>query len=66
MHKVPRYVHVSTDEVYGSIDEPHEADENYPLQTSSPYSASKAGSDLLALSYLHDFQAAPCRHPGFQ
>lgn len=49
--KVPRYVHVSTDEVYGSIDEPHEADENYPLHASSPYSASKAGSDLLALSY---------------
>jgi dTDP-glucose 4,6-dehydratase len=49
--KLPRFVHVSTDEVYGSIDPPHEADENYPLRTSSPYSASKAGSDLLALSY---------------
>jgi dTDP-glucose 4,6-dehydratase len=48
---LPRFVHVSTDEVYGSIDAPHEADENYPLKTSSPYSASKAGSDLLALSY---------------
>src|SRR5580704_12985120 len=51
-HKVPRFLHVSTDEVYGSIDEPHEADENYPLKASSPYSASKAGSDLLALSYF--------------
>ncbi|MBK5290973.1 MAG: dTDP-glucose 4,6-dehydratase [Acidobacteriia bacterium] len=50
-HGISRYVHVSTDEVYGSIDEPHEADENYPLRASSPYSASKAGSDLLALSY---------------
>jgi dTDP-glucose 4,6-dehydratase len=50
-HKTARFVHVSTDEVYGSIDEPHEADENYPLRASSPYSASKAGSDLLALSY---------------
>ncbi len=48
---VSRFVHVSTDEVYGSIDEPFEADENYPLRASSPYSASKAGSDLLALSY---------------
>jgi dTDP-glucose 4,6-dehydratase len=48
---VNRFVHVSTDEVYGSIDEPFEADENYPLRASSPYSASKAGSDLLALSY---------------
>ncbi|HEY3459133.1 MAG TPA: dTDP-glucose 4,6-dehydratase [Bryobacteraceae bacterium] len=50
--KVARFVHVSTDEVYGSIEPPHEADENYPLRASSPYSASKAGSDLLALSYF--------------
>ena len=55
-HKVPRYVHVSTDEVYGSIDEPHEADEDYPLRASSPYSASKAGSDLLALSYFTTYK----------
>ena len=48
---VGRFLHVSTDEVYGSIPEPHEADESYPLIASSPYSASKAGSDLLALSY---------------
>ena len=54
--KVPRYVHVSTDEVYGSLDEPLEADENYPLKPSSPYSASKAGSDLLALSYFTTFK----------
>lgn len=54
--KVPRYVHVSTDEVYGSIDEPHDADENYPLRASSPYSASKAGSDLLALSYYTTYK----------
>jgi dTDP-glucose 4,6-dehydratase len=52
LHSVPRFLHVSTDEVYGSIDAPHEADENYPLRASSPYSASKAGSDLLALSYF--------------
>jgi dTDP-glucose 4,6-dehydratase len=49
---IPRFLHVSTDEVYGSIDAPHDADENYPLRASSPYSASKAGSDLLALSYF--------------
>jgi dTDP-glucose 4,6-dehydratase len=55
-HKVPRYVHVSTDEVYGSLDEPLEADENFPLRPSSPYSASKAGSDLLALSYFTTFR----------
>jgi dTDP-glucose 4,6-dehydratase len=49
--KIARFVHVSTDEVYGSIEPPHDADEDYPLRASSPYSASKAGSDLLALSY---------------
>jgi dTDP-glucose 4,6-dehydratase len=54
-HGISRYVHVSTDEVYGSIDEPRDADETYPLRPSSPYSASKAGSDLLALSYHTTF-----------
>ncbi|HUA87511.1 MAG TPA: dTDP-glucose 4,6-dehydratase [Bryobacteraceae bacterium] len=51
-HKTPRFLHVSTDEVYGSIDPPYEANEDFPLRPSSPYSASKAGSDLLALSYF--------------
>ncbi len=47
---VPKFVHVSTDEVYGSI--PHGApSEAAPLNPSSPYSSSKAGSDLLVLSY---------------
>ena len=54
--KVERFVHVSTDEVYGSIDPPDEADESYPLRTSSPYSAAKAGSDLLALSYFTTYR----------
>ena len=49
---VPRFVHVSTDEVYGSLAAPVEATEEFPLHPSSPYSASKAGSDLLALSYF--------------
>ena len=51
LNRIPRFLHVSTDEVYGSIGPPAEADEDYPLRPSSPYSASKAGSDLLALSY---------------
>ncbi len=51
-----RFVHVSTDEVYGSIEAPKEADENYPLQASSPYSAGKAGSDLLALAYFKTYK----------
>jgi dTDP-glucose 4,6-dehydratase len=54
--KLPRFVHVSTDEVYGSLDEPLEADEAFPLKPSSPYSASKAGSDLLALSYYTTYK----------
>ncbi len=45
-----RFVHVSTDEVYGSIAE-GSWDENRPLEPNSPYSASKAGSDLLVRSY---------------
>lgn len=53
---IKRFVHISTDEVYGSIDPPHEADESYPLRASSPYSASKAGSDLLALSYYATYK----------
>ena len=49
-YQVPRFVHVSTDEVYGSLREGFAA-ETAPLNPSSPYSSSKAGSDLLALSY---------------
>jgi dTDP-glucose 4,6-dehydratase len=49
---IGRFLHVSTDEVYGSLEPPQEADENYPLNPSSPYSATKAGSDLLARSYF--------------
>jgi dTDP-glucose 4,6-dehydratase len=48
--EVSRFVHVSTDEVYGSIDS-GSWPETHPLQPNSPYSASKAGSDLLARSY---------------
>jgi dTDP-glucose 4,6-dehydratase len=55
-HRTARFVHISTDEVYGSIEPPNEADEKYPLRASSPYSASKAGSDLLALSYFTTYK----------
>jgi dTDP-glucose 4,6-dehydratase len=56
VHPVERFVHVSTDEVYGSLEPPAEADENFPLQPSSPYSAGKAGSDLLVLSYHRTYK----------
>jgi len=49
-HHTARFVQVSTDEVYGSLAPPLEARENFPLNPSSPYSASKAGADLLARS----------------
>jgi dTDP-glucose 4,6-dehydratase len=49
-----RYVQVSTDEVYGSIEEGSFTEES-PLQPSSPYSATKTGADLLVLSYFHTY-----------
>ncbi len=53
-----RFIHISTDEVYGSL-EKGEADENAPLRPSSPYSASKASGDLLVQSYLKTYGTAP-------
>jgi dTDP-glucose 4,6-dehydratase len=55
-HKLGRFVHVSTDEVYGSLAAPLEATEEFPLNPSSPYSASKAGSDLLVRSYFTTYR----------
>jgi dTDP-glucose 4,6-dehydratase len=52
---LPRFVQVSTDEVYGDIAPGQFADESYPLKPSSPYSASKAAGDLLALSYVRTY-----------
>jgi len=49
-----RYLQVSTDEVYGSIEEGSFTEES-PLAPSSPYSATKAGADLLVWSYFHTF-----------
>ncbi len=52
---VKRFVQVSTDEVYGSLGEEGRFTEDSPIQPSSPYSASKAGADLLALACHHTF-----------
>lgn len=57
--EVPRVVHVSTDEVYGSVEQ-GDSTEADPLDPRSPYSASKAGSDLIALSYHATFGLAVC------
>ncbi|MHB8691823.1 MAG: dTDP-glucose 4,6-dehydratase [Solirubrobacteraceae bacterium] len=57
-----RYVQVSTDEVYGSIEEGSFTEES-PLRPSSPYSATKTGADLLVTSYFHTYEleALICR-----
>jgi dTDP-glucose 4,6-dehydratase len=52
--KIPTFIHVSTDEVYGSI-ESGSWDEREPLLPNSPYAASKASSDLVARSYFRTF-----------
>jgi dTDP-glucose 4,6-dehydratase len=51
---IARVVHIGTDEVYGSV-ETGSSLETDPLEPRSPYSASKAGGDLLALSYHHTY-----------
>ena len=55
-HGVERFVHVSTDEVYGSLGPTGFFTEETPLAPNSPYSASKAGSDLLARAYFETFR----------
>ena len=51
---IARVVHIGTDEVYGSVEE-GSSRETDPLVPRSPYSASKAGADLIALSYHHTY-----------
>ena len=53
--QIPRYVQVSTDEVYGSLGATGYFTEQTPLSPNSPYSASKAAADLLVQSYVHSF-----------
>jgi dTDP-glucose 4,6-dehydratase len=54
-HGVERFVHVSTDEVYGSLGPTGAFTEETPLAPNSPYAASKAAADLLVRSYAHTF-----------
>lgn len=62
-HKVPRFLHVSTDEVYGSMAPKETASETSELAPNSPYAASKAASDLMVRSYVqtHKFPAVITR-----
>lgn len=50
-HGIDRFIQISTDEVYGSVDGKELFTEKSPLDPSSPYSSSKASADLIALSY---------------
>ena len=54
--KIPRFVHVSTDEVYGSMAPGESATEQTPLAPNSPYGSSKAASDLVVRSFWKTFQ----------
>ena len=53
--KIKRFLQVSTDEVYGSLGDSGLFTEETPLHPNSPYSASKASADMLALAYHHTF-----------
>lgn len=54
-HHVPRFVHISTDEIYGSIENGY-ANEESPLRPSNPYSSSKAAADLIVQSFIRTHQ----------
>lgn len=51
VHRVPRFVHISTDEVYGSVEDGYST-EDAPLCASNPYSTSKAAADLIVQSFI--------------
>jgi len=57
---VSKFIQVSTDEVYGSIEGTAKFTEESPLEPSSPYSSSKAGADLIALSYWKTYGMPVC------
>ena len=53
--RLRRFVHVSTDEVYGSMGEDETAREDSPLRPSSPYAASKAAAEMLVMAYARTY-----------
>lgn len=54
--RIARFLHISTDEVYGALEAEGEFTEAAPLQPNSPYAASKAGGDLLARAYFQTYR----------
>jgi dTDP-glucose 4,6-dehydratase len=66
---VGRFIHISTDEVYGDVPGEQTVSEDSPLAPNNPYSASKAGADLLVRSFIRTFNvpaiiARPCNNYG--
>jgi dTDP-glucose 4,6-dehydratase len=72
--KLWRFLHVSTDEVYGSMEPEQTASETSPLRPSSPYAASKAAAEMLVMAYAHTYHVpaiitrasnnyGPCQFP---
>lgn len=53
--KISRFVHISTDEVYGTLGDEGKFQEITPLAPNSPYSASKAGADMMARAYFETY-----------
>ena len=61
-----RFVHISTDEVYGTLGSEGVFTEDSPLRPNSPYSASKTGADLLVRSYFETYGLAGADSPPLQ
>ena len=57
-----KFMHISTDEVYGSLGEEGYFTETSPIKPNSPYSASKASSDLLVKAYHETFKMNECKY----
>jgi dTDP-glucose 4,6-dehydratase len=53
--QVEKFVQISTDEVYGSLGPEGEFEETTPLKPNSPYAASKASADMMALAFYHTY-----------
>jgi dTDP-glucose 4,6-dehydratase len=67
--RIERFLHISTDEVYGDVPPPRLSKESDPLHPRSPYSASKAGGDMQCLAFVGTYSlpvviARPCNNVG--
>lgn len=51
-YKIPRYIYISTDEIYGDVPRGVKSGESYPPQPTNPYAASKAAADLIVQSFI--------------